>query len=157
MGYEALYISEGSDWFWWFGEDQEFDDLFRLHLKNVYRAVGVKPPAELSWNIVPHAVIWTFTRPVKRAPPGDRLTVCTNCQSVLTWQVGVGPPQEADLIPAGGAMAAVQRYQLTLGPFSYADPEVRFRCTYRNCDGREICCNGEEHVVQIEQPAPRRE
>ncbi|WP_022851702.1 glycoside hydrolase family 57 protein [Limisalsivibrio acetivorans] len=48
-----IHIAEGSDWFWWFGDDHFslqsdlFDKLFRNHLKNVYDAVGVKPPADL--------------------------------------------------------------------------------------------------------------
>ena len=38
---EELYIAEGSDWFWWyddFGTELNFifDDLFRLHLRNMY-------------------------------------------------------------------------------------------------------------------------
>ncbi len=42
--WEAIYAAEGSDWFWWFGDDQgapggdePFDDAFRTHLANVYR------------------------------------------------------------------------------------------------------------------------
>ncbi len=52
--WEELYIAEGSDWFWWFGDDHSsaqdglFDRLFRRHLQNVYRALGEEPPAELS-------------------------------------------------------------------------------------------------------------
>jgi len=52
--WEELYIAEGSDWFWWFGDDHSsaqdglFDRLFRGHLQNVYRALGEDPPAELS-------------------------------------------------------------------------------------------------------------
>jgi len=52
--FEALYAAEGSDWFWWFGEDQghdwdaEIDELFRLHLGQAYRAAGLTPPAALS-------------------------------------------------------------------------------------------------------------
>lgn len=41
--YEAMYAAEGSDWFWWFGDDQEtgsgdapFDDGFRILLRTVY-------------------------------------------------------------------------------------------------------------------------
>ena len=40
--WESIYIAEGSDWFWWYGDDHssandgDFDDLFRQHLKNVY-------------------------------------------------------------------------------------------------------------------------
>ncbi|MDZ7815330.1 MAG: glycoside hydrolase family 57 protein [Planctomycetota bacterium] len=44
--WEEIYIAEGSDYFWWYGEDHssvqdmEFDALFRMHLKNVYRHLG---------------------------------------------------------------------------------------------------------------------
>jgi len=52
--WEELYIAEGSDWFWWFGDDHSsaqdpvFDRLFRTHLQNVYRALGDAPPAGLA-------------------------------------------------------------------------------------------------------------
>ena len=48
-----LLIAEGSDWFWWYGEDRssehdlEFDDLFRRHVRNVYRMLGELVPEEL--------------------------------------------------------------------------------------------------------------
>jgi alpha-amylase/alpha-mannosidase (GH57 family) len=48
-----IYAAEGSDWFWWYGPDFStendalFDDLFRLHLKNVYTICGHLPPAIL--------------------------------------------------------------------------------------------------------------
>src|SRR5687767_15543493 len=50
---EELLIAEGSDWFWWYGDDHssdhdvEFDDLFRRHLRNVYRALEKHVPDEL--------------------------------------------------------------------------------------------------------------
>src|SRR5438309_2261847 len=54
---EAL-IAEGSDWFWWFGRshdsgmDQIWDNLFRLHLRNIYMSLGERPPARLYQPIV---------------------------------------------------------------------------------------------------------
>jgi alpha-amylase/alpha-mannosidase (GH57 family) len=51
--FQALYAAEGSDWFWWLGRDQnsgydrDFDDMFRMHLRNVYRFLGVEHPPEL--------------------------------------------------------------------------------------------------------------
>jgi alpha-amylase/alpha-mannosidase (GH57 family) len=51
--WEELYIAEGSDWFWWYGDDHScaqdalFDHLFRQHLQNVYKLLGDQPPAEL--------------------------------------------------------------------------------------------------------------
>ncbi|MFA5907519.1 MAG: glycoside hydrolase family 57 protein [Vicinamibacterales bacterium] len=51
--FEELLIAEGSDWFWWYGDDhssdhdRDFDDLFRRHLRNAYSALGVAVPDEL--------------------------------------------------------------------------------------------------------------
>lgn len=51
--YEELLIAEGSDWFWWYGDDhsspqdREFDELFRRHVRQAYTALGLEPPAEL--------------------------------------------------------------------------------------------------------------
>ncbi|MBI3467986.1 MAG: alpha-amylase/alpha-mannosidase [Planctomycetes bacterium] len=51
--WEEIYIAEGSDWFWWFGDshssaqDSVFDRLFRKHLLNVYMILGEQAPAEL--------------------------------------------------------------------------------------------------------------
>ncbi|HHT9129381.1 MAG TPA: hypothetical protein ACFYEC_00765, partial [Candidatus Brocadiaceae bacterium] len=48
--WEEIFIAEGSDWFWWFGDEHfthykdEFDSLFRLHLKNVYKLFDVDYP-----------------------------------------------------------------------------------------------------------------
>lgn len=59
--FESLYAAEGSDWFWWFGDDQnsgndsQMDDLFRTHLANVYRALGREVPAWLSTPIIARA------------------------------------------------------------------------------------------------------
>jgi alpha-amylase/alpha-mannosidase (GH57 family) len=50
---EEVLIAEGSDWFWWYGDDHssdhdlEFDDLFRRHLRNVYRLLEKSIPDEL--------------------------------------------------------------------------------------------------------------
>jgi alpha-amylase/alpha-mannosidase (GH57 family) len=52
--WEEIYIAEGSDWFWWYGDDHSsaqdalFDFLFRKHLQNVYLLLGEQPPAEFS-------------------------------------------------------------------------------------------------------------
>jgi alpha-amylase/alpha-mannosidase (GH57 family) len=51
--HEELLIAEGSDWFWWYGDDHSsdhdlaFDDLFRRHVRNVYRALDAPIPEEL--------------------------------------------------------------------------------------------------------------
>jgi alpha-amylase/alpha-mannosidase (GH57 family) len=56
--WEEIYIAEGSDWCWWYGDDhysendEEFDLLFRTHLMNVYRIIGLTVPDELQISIL---------------------------------------------------------------------------------------------------------
>jgi alpha-amylase/alpha-mannosidase (GH57 family) len=51
--WDEIYIAEGSDWFWWYGDDHSsaldalFDHLFRKHLRNVYALLGADPPGHL--------------------------------------------------------------------------------------------------------------
>jgi len=58
LAWEELLIAEGSDWCWWYGPEHEsatrpeFDELFRSHIANVYRALGKLPPEELSRPIL---------------------------------------------------------------------------------------------------------
>ncbi|MBN2146033.1 MAG: hypothetical protein JW726_01550 [Anaerolineales bacterium] len=54
-----MYIAEGSDWFWWYGADQNsgndesFDQQFRDTLKQVYVLLGEEPPAFLQVPVIP--------------------------------------------------------------------------------------------------------
>ena len=49
-----LAICEGSDWFWWFGDYNpsttvgQFDQLFRMHLANLYQMLNVEAPPYLT-------------------------------------------------------------------------------------------------------------
>jgi alpha-amylase/alpha-mannosidase (GH57 family) len=58
QAWEEIYIAEGSDWCWWYGDDhysendEEFDLLFRTHLINVYRIIGADVPDELQIPIL---------------------------------------------------------------------------------------------------------
>lgn len=55
--WQELYAAEGSDWFWWYGDDfdtdfkPEFDRLFRTHLRNVWTQMGHSPPDQLNHSI----------------------------------------------------------------------------------------------------------
>lgn len=54
-----LLRAEGSDWFWWYGDEHStaqadiFDRLFRLHLEGLYQLRGLLPPASLQQAIKP--------------------------------------------------------------------------------------------------------
>jgi alpha-amylase/alpha-mannosidase (GH57 family) len=55
LAWKQMYILEGSDWFWWAGEDPDgsFDRLFRLHLANFYQLIEQEPPAYLARPLTP--------------------------------------------------------------------------------------------------------
>lgn len=50
---KELFVCEGSDWFWWYGEpnysgrDNIFDFIYRTHLKNIYKTLGLDYPKYL--------------------------------------------------------------------------------------------------------------
>jgi alpha-amylase/alpha-mannosidase (GH57 family) len=69
QAWEEIYIAEGSDWFWWYGDDHSsaqdalFDYLFRKHLQNVYVLLGDTPPPELGRPISRRSQRATYTLP----------------------------------------------------------------------------------------------
>ncbi len=48
--WKALYIAEGSDWNWWYGDEhitdtqKDFDELFRMNIMTIYREIGKHVP-----------------------------------------------------------------------------------------------------------------
>jgi alpha-amylase/alpha-mannosidase (GH57 family) len=68
--YNHLLISEGSDWFWWYGDDHisanqsEFDELFRWNIEQIYLLIGHNIPDEVRLpisdnNEFPHAELYS--------------------------------------------------------------------------------------------------
>ncbi|MCL4475657.1 MAG: glycoside hydrolase family 57 protein [Nitrospirae bacterium] len=51
--WKSLYVAEGSDWNWWYGDEhstelgEEFDELYRLNLMKVYKEMGKDVPQHL--------------------------------------------------------------------------------------------------------------
>ena len=75
--WKAIYIAEGSDWNWWYGDEhttenqKDFDELFRLNLMKVYRELGKEVPATLfspvlreDRSVTPSVAIRGFIEPV---------------------------------------------------------------------------------------------
>lgn len=84
---EELLIAEGSDWCWWYGPEHqsdnrpEFDQLYRDHLANVYRALGLPPPDELSQPILKVAVAEFHSLPTGPVRP----TIDGQVTSYFEW------------------------------------------------------------------------
>jgi alpha-amylase/alpha-mannosidase (GH57 family) len=103
---EELLIAEGSDWFWWYGDDHssdhdlEFDDLFRRHVRNVYRALEMPIPEELFvTNISTQPPVEEISRPTGFIQP----VVDGEITSYFEW-VGAGC---IEAVAAAGAMHQV--------------------------------------------------
>jgi alpha-amylase/alpha-mannosidase (GH57 family) len=102
---EEILIAEGSDWFWWYGDDHssdhdaDFDELFRRHLRNAYGALGLPAPEELfATNIS------TGSGPDRLEPSGlVDITLDGRDTSYLEWVGAVSP----SLARPGGAMHEV--------------------------------------------------
>jgi len=69
--WRSLERAEGSDWFWWFGDDHYtadktvFDALFRAHLRASYAAAGLDPPVTLQTPVARFAApLGARTRPM---------------------------------------------------------------------------------------------
>ena len=91
MAMEELLIAEGSDWCWWYGPEHdsanrlEFDQLYRSHLANVYRFLGLTPPEELSRPILRVSVPMVVIEPSGSISP----TIDGEVTSYFEW-LGAG-------------------------------------------------------------------
>ena len=108
----SMYAAEGSDWFWWYGADQNsgddgiFDRQFRETLKQVYFSLGEEAPEFLDVPIIP-----------EQAAAADRPAtgfISPQIDGIVTegeWDAG-GQYQAS-----GGAMAAANPFfeSLTYG------------------------------------------
>ncbi len=83
---EAMYIAEGSDWFWFYGADQDsgqdwaFDEMFRGHLQRVYDLISVQPPASVFIPVIPQAA-----QPVDRAASGALAVTVDGSAAAGEW------------------------------------------------------------------------
>jgi alpha-amylase/alpha-mannosidase (GH57 family) len=91
LAFEELLIAEGSDWCWWYGPEHdsanrpEFDQLFRDHLANVYLALKLSPPEELS-----RPILRVQVREFHQAPTGPIMaTIDGETTSYFEW-LGAG-------------------------------------------------------------------
>jgi hypothetical protein len=99
--WDRLYILEGSDWYWWFGEEhfsavaEIFDELFRLNVIWIYRAIGEEPPPEL------FSTIKKFSEALI-VQPNDKMTptIDGKVTSFYEWYHG----GHADVLRMGGTM-----------------------------------------------------
>lgn len=100
-----MYIAEGSDWFWWYGSDQNsgndesFDAQYRNTLKGIYTILGEEPPSYLDIPIIPQRA-----SEVDRPASGLLTPTIDGVVSEDEWEAG------GRYKVSGGAMASSQRF-----------------------------------------------
>ncbi|RJP66113.1 MAG: glycoside hydrolase [Candidatus Abyssobacteria bacterium SURF_17] len=100
--WNEIYAAEGSDWFWWYGDDfssafdGEFDRLFRSHLMQVHRLLGEDIPAYLNEPIINRGA----TRPTEQ-PSGFLSPLIDGLVTHFYEWVAAG---SFDVRKSGGAM-----------------------------------------------------
>ncbi len=73
--WDELYIAEGSDWNWWYGDDhssandEDFDALYRRHLINIYKLAGRDYPKHLDASIKTMKAVKSLREPVYYIDP----------------------------------------------------------------------------------------
>ncbi|MEQ1575499.1 MAG: glycoside hydrolase family 57 protein [Vicinamibacterales bacterium] len=164
--HQSLMAAEGSDWFWWFGSDQEsrndavFDELFRAHLRGAYQALDLEAPKSLEDSIVAHPVVWTFTHSVPTVRRRDQVSIRTNCPGRLTYRIDDSLERVETLVAVGGVMAGARRFQVTLGPFPASAQRLAFRfyCEHPGCQHESPCCLSGAQAIALgaRARAPRR-
>jgi hypothetical protein len=124
LAWQEIQVAEGSDWYWWLGDDHfspiagEFDELFRLHLMNVYRLLGIEPPQDLHLPIKAGGRRGLLERPVGRLSP----VIDGEVSSFLEWF-------SAGLFDLGYDSGAMQRADRRLRSLRFGvDEERLFLC-----------------------------
>ena len=153
---EEVLIAEGSDWFWWYGDDHssdhdlEFDDLFRRHLRNVYRLMEKPVPDELFVSNISAGAL-----PASETPPTALLRPVIDGEetSYFEW-VGAGMLEVRDV---AGAMHQADRRPSVLTLIAFGFDERRF---YLRVDGvrplKDLLLDGYGISVTFHQPEGRR-
>lgn len=149
--WNQIYIAEGSDWCWWYGDEHRgqhnklFDRTFRRHLMRVYELIDQPPPIELLQPIHGETAA-SYT-----SMPDDILTAQIDGRVTHFYEwTGAG---YFDCLKAGGAMHRVERF-LAGVHFAYDHNRFYIRLDFHDRKGLELL---EQPIVEIAcfTPTPR--
>jgi len=152
QAWEELYIAEGSDWFWWYGDDHTsgndgaFDTLFRTHLKNIYRFLDLPAPHFLDEPVKAFAVEGRYTRPHEAL----RVTLDGRATSYFEW-IGAGrylPEKE------GGVMTAATTPLVHQVLFGYDKDHLCVRVDFHEVEQEMQAAASASHPAS--QPSPSK-
>ncbi len=122
--WKEIYIAEGSDWCWWYGDEHqgpntdEFDRIFRSHLLYVYELIQKEPPEILYQSIKSKFVSTYFLSPTGYVKP---IIDGKNTHYYEWQQAGV-----FDCLKAGGTMHRAESEALRI-LFGFDEKNLYFR------------------------------
>ncbi len=151
---EHLMIAEGSDWFWWYSENQHtldadiFDALFRSHCAQVYEVLGEEPPEAVEEPIYAEKI----SRLTREAEGPMTANIDGRITSYFEWQA-------AALMRTSGLASAMQRSQYVVQEihFGFDEQNLWLRLdterpaveSLRDCR-MEVLFDGEvEHTISV--------
>ncbi len=147
--WRQIYIAEGSDWCWWFGDEHRgfdnktFDHIFRRHLVAVYRLLGLDVPDRL-WE-----PIYQGETKSRTVLPDALLTPAIDGRVTHFYEwAGAGM---YDCAEAGGSMHRVDRLVSAIY-FAYDHERLYIRVDFVN---RKALLSIVEPAVEVVFQAPQ--
>jgi len=136
--WEAIFTAEGSDWFWWYGDDQssgddgKFDLMLKAHLITAYATIGRAPPIDLTARWAPSATPDQPGAVTEASPPPtiDAFARAGEWTNATGWTQA---PPAGDLMRLRGFYAFVDAASLYLRVDLNGDATV-----LRGSAGREV-------------------
>jgi hypothetical protein len=126
---DYLMVAEGSDWFWWYGDDHytphgpEFDRLFRHNIKAAYKAMGVNPPDSIDIPIIKTEKI-VQEKNVISAP---RSFIQPRIDGLVTSYFEWNSARKVDPTPGFGTMHRAGHLILSCFYYGFSVDEIFFR------------------------------
>lgn len=155
--WRALFAAEGSDWFWWFGDDQDsgndafFERMFLTHLRSMYSLNALPPPDWLPPRLTTPQRVWEFTRPLERIGVREQLVIVSPCPGLIRWRLDAFAHGEQMTVISSTPRRDSARYVVRLGPFRSDARQLSFsfHCRHAGCDGRGPCCDARSWQVEL--------
>jgi UDPglucose--hexose-1-phosphate uridylyltransferase len=178
----SLLLAEGSDWFWWLGDDNPtelaplYDEIFRRHLADACAQAGIEPPVDLDQPLklpsgpsindatvseIRHCQVkkrWTIIAPERQQRPGEGVLHDTS-ESVAAEDDPFAPGNESQTAPEIFRLPPQDIGAWQVRVFANSFPALRVEGdVIREAVGLNDTVTGiGAHEVIVETPEPGRE
>jgi UDPglucose--hexose-1-phosphate uridylyltransferase len=178
----SLLLAEGSDWFWWLGDDNPtelaplYDEIFRRHLADACAQAGLEPPVDLDQPLkiltgpstndatvseIRHCQVkqrWTIVAPERQERPGEGVLLDTS-EPLAAEDDPFAPGNESQTAPEIFRLPPQDIGPWQVRVFANAFPALRVEGEVaREAVGlNDIVTGVGAHEIIVETPEPGRE